>query len=148
MLPVPIQSPFIPDSDSLSVEIFKKERILDTTKSLDDLVKAFSTYLTNNGWKVQSNVESEKAILQAQKFGILRGLIAANRALTFVFTSDGSQVKVEVGVGKLLGDIAVTAIEVILLSEIFIIVDVPEIAWSDHVEKELLNELQNIATQQ
>jgi hypothetical protein len=48
----------------------------------------------------------------------------------------------------LLGDIAVTAIEVILLSEIFIIVDVPEIAWSDHVEKELLNELQNIATQQ
>ena len=31
---------------------------------------------------------------------------------------------------------------------LFIIVDVPEIAWSDHVEKELLNELQNIATQQ
>jgi hypothetical protein len=54
---------------------------------------------------------------------------------------------VEVGVGRLLGDLAVTAIEVILISEIFIIVDIPEIAWSDHVEKELLDELQNMATQ-
>jgi hypothetical protein len=130
------------------MEIFKKERIIETTKSLDDLIKIFSTYLTNNGWKVQSNVQSEKAILQVQKFGILRGLIAADRALTFIFTSDGSQLKVNVGVGKLLGDIAVTAIEVLLLSEIFIVVDIPEIAWSDHVEKDLLNELQNLAVQQ
>lgn len=129
------------------MEIFKKERIINTTKNLDDLIKAFSTYLTDNKWRVQSNVQSDKAILQAQKFGILRGLVAADRALTFVFTVEGSQVKVEVGVGRLLGDLAVTAIEVILISEIFIVVDIPEIAWSDHVEKELLDELQNIATQ-
>jgi hypothetical protein len=129
------------------MEIFKKERTIDTTKNLNDLIKAFSTYLTDNKWRVQSNVQSDKAILQAQKFGILRGLVAADRALTFVFTVQGSQVKVEVGVGRLLGDLAVTAIEVILISEIFIIVDIPEIAWSDHVEKELLDELQNMATQ-
>jgi hypothetical protein len=129
------------------MEIFKKERIITTTKSISDLVNAFSTYLTDNKWKVQSNVESDKAILQAQKFGILRGLVAADRALTFVFTSDSGQIKVEVGVGRLLGDIAVTAIEVILISEIFIVVDIPEIAWSDHVEKELLDELQNLANQ-
>ncbi|MHB1441089.1 MAG: hypothetical protein ACYCSO_10270 [Cuniculiplasma sp.] len=129
------------------MEIFKKERIIPTTKSLEDIVKGFSNYLINNGWKVQSNVQQDKAVLQAQKFGILRGLIAADRALTFVFTSDGAQVKVDVGVGRLLGDIAVTAVEVLLLSEIFIVIDIPEIAWSDHVEKELLNELQNIASQ-
>ena len=134
--------------NEIIMEIFKKERTIDTTKNLPDLINAFSQYLTDNKWRVQSNVQADKAILQAQKFGILRGLIAADRALTFLFTSDGSQVKVQVGVGKLLGDIAVTAIEVILLSEIFIVVDVPEIAWSDHVEKELLDELQNIATQQ
>ncbi|MCL4454016.1 hypothetical protein [Ferroplasma sp.] len=129
------------------MEIFKKERMITTTKSLDELVKAFSTYLTDNKWRVQSNVQQDKAILQAQKFGILRGLIAADRALTFVFTQDSGQIKVEVGVGRLLGDLAVTAIEVILISEIFIVVDVPEIAWSDHVEKELLDELQNMANQ-
>ncbi|WP_337860754.1 hypothetical protein [Ferroplasma sp.] len=127
------------------MEIFKKERTMETTRNLNDITKDFSEYLTNNKWRVQSNVEGDKAILQAQKFGFLRGLVAADRALTFVFTSDGSQLKVQVGVGKLIGDIAVTAIEVILLSEIFIIVDVPEIAWSDHVETELLGELSNIA---
>ncbi|MCL6015036.1 MAG: hypothetical protein M1323_05360 [Candidatus Thermoplasmatota archaeon] len=130
------------------MEIFKKERILETTKSLDEIIKSFTAYLINDGWKVQSNVQQDKAILQAQKFGILRGLIAADRALTFVFTAEsGGQVKVNVGVGRLLGDITITAIEVILLSEIFIVIDIPEIAWSDHVEKELLNELQTIATQ-
>ena len=130
------------------MEIFKKERVLETTKSLDDIIKSFTNYLINNGWKVQSNVQQDKAILQAQKFGILRGLIAADRALTFVFTSEsGGQIKVDVGVGRLLGDITVTAIEVLLLSEIFIVIDIPEIAWSDHVEKELLNELQTIASQ-
>lgn len=130
------------------MEIFKKERVLETTKSLDDIIKSFTNYLINNGWKVQSNVQQDRAILQAQKFGILRGLIAADRALTFVFTAEsGGQVKVDVGVGRLLGDITITAIEVLLLSEIFIVIDIPEIAWSDHVEKELLNELQTIASQ-
>jgi hypothetical protein len=130
------------------MEIFKKERTIESTRDLNDIIKDFSAYLTDNKWRVQSNVQEDKAILQAQKFGILRGLVAADRALTFVFTSDGTQLKVEVGVGKLLGDIAVTAIEVILISEIFILVDIPEIVWSDHVETELLGELQNIATQQ
>ncbi len=130
------------------MEIFKKERVLETTKSLDDIIKSFTNYLINNGWKVQSNVQQDKAILQAQKFGILRGLIAADRALTFVFTAEsGGQVKVDVGVGRLLGDITITAIEVLLLSEIFIVIDIPEIAWSDHVEKELLTELQTISSQ-
>jgi hypothetical protein len=47
------------------MEIFKKERTIDTTKNLNDLIKAFSTYLTDNKWRVQSNVQSDKAILQA-----------------------------------------------------------------------------------
>jgi hypothetical protein len=86
------------------MEIFKKERVLETTKSLDDIIKSFTNYLINNGWKVQSNVQQDKAILQAQKFGILRGLIAADRALTFVFTAEsGGQVKVDVGVRQATG---------------------------------------------
>lgn len=130
------------------MEIFKKERVLNTSKSVDEIIKSFSSYLINNDWKVQNNVQQDKAILQAQKSGILRGLIAADRALTFVFAAEsGGQVKVNVGVGRLLGNIAVTAIETLLLSEIFLVVDIPEIAWSDHVEKGLLAQLQEIASQ-
>lgn len=128
------------------MEIFKKERVFTTQKNLGDIVKEFSNQLTNLGWRVQSNVSGDQAIMQVQKSGILRGLIAANRAITFVFTAESNQIRVHVGVGKLLGDIAVTAVEVLLLSEIFIVVDIPEIAWSDHVEKELLQNLESIAT--
>ncbi|MEM0139898.1 MAG: hypothetical protein QXZ44_04720 [Ferroplasma sp.] len=128
------------------MQIFKKEKVYMTQKSLQDIVQEFSNQLTNEGWKTQSNVTDDKAILQVQKIGILRGLIAADRALTFVFTAEPGQIRVQVGVGKLIGDIAVTAIEVILISEIFIIVDIPEIAWSDHVENEMLVNLENIAT--
>jgi hypothetical protein len=129
------------------MEIFKKERVLTTSKSLDDILKDFSAYLTNLDWKVQSKIEGDKAILQAQKFGFFRGLVAADRALIFVFTSEGGQIKVDVGVGRFLGDFAITAIEVILLSEIFILVDIPEILWSDHIEKQFLQQLETIAGQ-
>ncbi len=126
------------------MEIFKKERVYPTQKPLEDIVKTFSNLLTNEGWKVQSNTENGQAILQVQKLGFFRDIISANRALTFVFSSETDQLKVQVGVGKILQNLGVTAIEVLLLSEIFIFVDIPEIAWSDHVENNLLQKLQNV----
>ncbi|KJE48678.1 MULTISPECIES: hypothetical protein [Acidiplasma] len=127
------------------MEIFKKERVFNTQKDLKAVVQDFSDYLTNNNWKVQSNVQDNKAILQAQKAGILRDIIAADRALTFTFEKQDDGIHVHVGVGKLLQNLGVTAIEALFLSEIFIVVDVPEIAWTDHVEKQLMQQLQQIA---
>ncbi len=123
------------------MEIFKKDHVLNTQKDLKDIVNGFATYLTNNNWKVQNKTEGDKAILQAQKAGILRDIIAADRALTFTFEKQPDGIHVNVGVAKLLQNLGVTAIEVILLSEIFIVIDVPEIAWTDHVEKGLLTQL-------
>lgn len=126
------------------MEIFKKERVYQTQKPIDQIVKDYSNTLTNQGWKVQSNVTGDKGVLQAQKIGFLRDIISADRAITFVFTSEPDQVRVHVGVGKLLQNLGVTAIEVLLLSEIFIFVDIPEIAWTDHVEKNLLLALEGV----
>lgn len=130
--------------DNAYMEIFKKERVYPTQKPLDQTVRDFSNALTNQGWRVQSNVTGDKGVLQAQKSGFLRDIISANRAITFVFTSEPDQLRVNVGVGKILQNLGVTALEVLLLSEIFIFIDIPEIAWTDHVEKELLAELQNV----
>jgi len=127
------------------MEIFKKNKVLHTTKDLNQLVNDFSDYLKNSGWKVQNSTQNDKAILQAQKAGILRDIIAADRALTFMFKKDDDNIDVNVGVAKLLQNLGVTAIETIFLSEIFIVVDVPEIAWTDHIEKDLLKQLENIA---
>ena len=127
------------------MEIFKKDRVLQTSKDLNQLVNDFSAYLKNANWKVQNNTQNGKAILQAQKAGILRDIIAADRALTFVFEKNDNNVNVHVGVAKLLQNLGVTAIETILLSEIFLVIDIPEIAWTDHVENGLLKQLEQIA---
>jgi hypothetical protein len=128
------------------MEIFKKDIVLETQKQLSDIVSSFEEQLKNNKWKVQSNVQNDQGILQAQKAGILRDIIAADRALTFTFKNEGGKLNVSVGVGKLLQNLGVAAIETILLSELFLVVDVPEILWTDHVETELIGQLKSIAS--
>ncbi|MEM0158295.1 MAG: hypothetical protein QW812_02145 [Thermoplasmataceae archaeon] len=128
-----------------SMPVFHKVLSLQTSKDLKSLVGTFEEYLKSQGWKVQSSVADDKALLQAQKGGILRDIIAADRALTFAFSTDNGNVKVEAGVAKLIKNLAITAIEVILLSDIFLFVDIPEILWNRHVETELLGYLQSLA---
>jgi hypothetical protein len=125
--------------------LFKKELTLENVKDMQVLVNKFSEYLEDEGYKVQTKVEGDRAILQAQKGGILRDIIAAERALTFTFEKNGENVKVTVGVGKWLQNLGVTALEVLFLSELFVFVDVPEILWNSHVENELLKKLKEIA---
>ncbi|MFP3262243.1 MAG: hypothetical protein RXP28_05355 [Nitrososphaeria archaeon] len=125
--------------------LFKKEITLENVKDMQALINKFSEYLEDEGYKVQTKVEGDRAILQAQKGGILRDIIAAERALTFTFEKNGENVKVTVGVGKWLQNLGVTAIEVLFLSELFVFVDVPEILWNSHVENELLKKLKEIA---
>ena len=106
---------------------------------------AFEQYLKDSGWKTQSRVEEGQAVLQANKLGFLRDIIAADRALTFMFKENAGNLEVHVGVGKLGQNLAVTAIEFLLLSDLFIAVDVPEMLWTKHVETELLGQLKALA---
>ncbi|MGC8599894.1 MAG: hypothetical protein ACP5LX_02390 [Nitrososphaeria archaeon] len=125
--------------------LFKKEITLENVRDMQALINKFSEYLEDEGYKVQTKVEGDRAILQAQKGGILRDIVAAERALTFTFEKSGGDLKVTVGVGKWLQNLGVTALEVLFLSELFVFVDVPEILWNSHVENELLKKLKEIA---
>ena len=49
-----------------------------------------------------------------------------------------------VGIGKLIQNLAVTAIEALLLTELFLAVDVPEMLWTTHVEKQVIQEITRI----
>lgn len=123
---------------------FRKEKIYPKKVDLNKLVNEFSTYLQNNGWKVQQKVEGNKAIVQAQKGGILRDIIVADRALTFTFENTPQGLKVTAGIGKWLQNLAVTAVEAILLSELFLAVDVPEMLWNIHIESELMKKVDQL----
>lgn len=127
------------------MEIFKKNLVLQTSKDVNTVTTAFEQYLRDSGWKTQSRVEEGQAVLQANKVGFLRDIIAADRALTFMFKENAGNLEVHVGVGKLGQNLAVTAIEFLLLSDLFIAVDVPEMLWTKHVETELLGQLKALA---
>ena len=51
---------------------------------------------------------------------------------------------VRVGIGKWLEHLGVTAVEALLISEIFLFVDIPEMLWNVHVENKLVNEIDSI----
>ena len=108
--------------------IFKREKEYEKTADLDTLAGMIENYLKEDKWKVQvGNAETGGKIIQARKDGILRGLIAADRSLTIVLSKTPKGIKVEMGIGKWLQNIAVTVIESVLLTGLFLAVDVPEI---------------------
>ena len=46
--------------------------------------------------------------------------------------------------GKFFQNIGVMAVEALLLSELFLAVDIPEMLWTEHVEKGLAKEITQI----
>jgi len=104
----------------------------------------FSQFLTQDGWKVQTKDEGSKVLVQAQKGGILRDLIVADRALNFLFEKVPEGMKVTVGMGKWVQNLAIATIEILLVSELFLFVDVPEMLWTSHVENQLMKKLDEI----
>ena len=80
-------------------------------------------------------------IIQAQKAGILRDIIAADRAFTILVSGQPDDFTIHIGIGKWIQNIGVAAVEVLLLSTLFLAVDVPEMLWTTHVENGLAKEI-------
>jgi hypothetical protein len=100
--------------------------------------------LKAEGYKTQSKVAPLGNIIQAQKAGILRDLIAADRCFTIVVSGQPNDFTVHIGIGKWVQNLAVAAVETLLLSVLFLAVDVPEMLWTTHVEGQLSKEIQSI----
>jgi hypothetical protein len=100
--------------------------------------------LKAEGYKTQSTVAPLGNIIQAQKAGILRDLVAADRCFTLVVSGQPDDFTVHIGIGKWVQNIAVVAVEALLLSVLFLAVDVPEMLWTTHVEGKMAKEIQSI----
>jgi hypothetical protein len=114
-------------------------------KDLSQLAQQIVQKLQSQGYKVQSSVPSTGGtVVQAAKAGILRDIITADRAFTILITGQPNDFTIRVGIGKLLQNLAVTAVEAILLSELFLFVDVPEMLWTTHVEKQVIQQIKEV----
>jgi len=119
-------------------------RFVGKNKDLNQLSQQIIQYLQKDGYKTQSTTAPAGLVIQAQKAGILRDIITADRAFTIMLTGQPNDFAVHIGIGKWIQNIAVAAAEAILLSWLFLAVDVPEMLWTRHVEGEIAREITRI----
>ena len=119
----------------------KTIRFQGKNKDLGQLSQQIIQKLQSEGYKTQTSTAAVGNVIQAQKAGILRDLIAADRAFTILIAGDPNDFTVHIGIGKWLQNLAVMGAEVILLSALFLAVDVPEMLWTTHVENGLAKEI-------
>ncbi len=117
-------------------------RFQNKNKYLNDLSQKIITMLEADGYKTQITSGSPVGIIiQAKKAGILRDIITADRAFTIMITGDSNDFAIHIGIGKWVQNIAVAAAEALLLSVLFLAIDIPEMLWTRHVENEVLNKI-------
>ena len=101
--------------------------------------------LDQDGYKTQMNSNSPiGTIIQATKAGILRDIITADRAFTIMISGTPNDFVIHIGIGKFIQNIAIAAVEALLLSMLFLAVDIPEMLWTVHVEKEIIRKITQI----
>jgi hypothetical protein len=110
-------------------------------KDLAQLAQSIVQQLQSDGYKVQSTTAPLGQVIQAQKAGILRDIITADRCFTITVAGQPNDFTVHIGIGKWIQNIAVAAAEALLLSVLFLAVDVPEMLWTRHVEGEIANKI-------
>jgi hypothetical protein len=113
-------------------------------KDLNVLSQQIVQQLNTEGYKTQSATAPLGIVIQAKKAGILRDIITADRAFTILVAGQPNDFTIHVGIGKWIQNIAVAAVETLLLTWLFLAVDVPEMLWTEHVEKNIIKEINQI----
>ncbi len=92
---------------------------------LNKLATAAEAFFKEQKYETQRADHPKGIVIQARKGGILRDLLAEDRAFTVTVTGDSSQAKVTLGIGKWLQNFGVAAIEGLLLTPLLWLVEVP-----------------------
>jgi hypothetical protein len=120
----------------------KTETFKGKGKSPEDVAAHIETYLKADGFTIQKSQPSGQGqVLQAKKAGWYREIIDADRALTISITGSTDDLTVRIGIGKWLEHLGIAAIETLLLSDLFLVVDVAESFWTIEIEDKLVKDL-------
>jgi hypothetical protein len=120
----------------------KVEQFQGKGTDLDALQSHVEAYLKGDGFTAQTSPASNHGVvIQARKGGFLAGVIDADRALTITIAGSPEDYTVRIGIGKWLEHLATAAIETLLLSDLFLVVDVAETAWNLEIEEKLVKDI-------
>src|ERR1700678_3710112 len=122
----------------------KLEHFQGKGTDLSALQSHIEEYLKNDHFTVQSSAASDQGtIIQARKGGWLAAVVDADRALSIAITGAADDFTVRIGIGKWLEHLAVAAFETLLLSDLFLVVDVAESAWNVEIEDKLVKDVKS-----
>src|SRR5918911_5598604 len=111
-------------------------------KDLSQLGQQIVQMLQSDGYKTEFNTSVPQGIvIQATKAGILRDIITAYRAFTIMIIGEPNNFAIHIGIGRLIRNLAIAGAETVLLSGLFLAVDIPEMLWTRHVENEILKRI-------
>lgn len=116
-------------------------RFQGKNRDLDQLASQIEAQLQSEGYATQHTTIPLGRVIQARKSGVLREIIAADRAFTIMISGSPDDFAIRIGIGKWIANVAVTAAEAIFLSYLFLVVDVPEMLWTRFVEAEIISEI-------
>jgi hypothetical protein len=123
------------------------ERVLhfqDKQVDIAGLPSKIKSYLESDGFTVQTALPSDHGqVIQARKGNFLAALVAADRAMTITISGTADDCVVRVGIGKWLEHLGTAVIETLLLSELFLYVDVAETAWNLEIEDKLVKQIKS-----
>lgn len=112
---------------------------------LNALNNSVVKYLESNGFKVQApKLSTGGYLIQAQKGGFLSEVISAERALNITIRGQPNDFNVRIGIGKWIQNAGVTVAETVLLSPLFLPIDVAEMSWTVHVENGVLKQIDEL----
>jgi hypothetical protein len=122
----------------------KTLRFQNKAKDPAQVAQQIEQQLKADGYKTQSTKAPLGTIIQAQKAGIMRDILAADRCFTLMVSGQPNDFTVHIGIGRWIQNLGVAAVETLFLSVLFLAVDVPEMFWTTHVEGQLAKQIQTI----
>jgi hypothetical protein len=110
---------------------------------LAELQQKIASTLESEGFTVQTSPPGADGVaIQAKKGGFLDKVIDADRALSILISGASDDFTVKIGVGKWWEHLGVAAAETLLLSELFLPIDVAETAWNLEIESKLAKQIE------
>jgi hypothetical protein len=120
----------------------KSEHFVGKATNLTALELHVTEYLKHDGFNVQTAPPSDQGtVIQAVKGGFLRDIVSADRAFTITIIGSPDDFTVRFGIGKWLQNLGVAAVETLLVSELFLPIDVADSLWSLEVEDTIIADL-------
>lgn len=122
----------------------KTLRYVNRDWDLTDLSRKIEESLQRDGFKTQLVSTSKGHLIQAKKEDLLRDILTATRAITVLIEGEPNDFEVQVGIGKWVQNLAVTAVEAVITGGLFLLVNIPEMVWNFDVENQVVNKVTRI----